>query len=77
MSEGYQPKGTGKKPAAPPKAPNKDAKRLPVVMSSAGEATHFVVSKDEAQRVLSWFGQAASVSPEDFELAGRIRRAFE
>lgn len=57
--------------------PKKSAQRPPVVMSGAGEITHFVVTKSEAQRVLAWFGQAASVAPGDFELAARIRRAFE
>lgn len=41
------------------------------------EADSVAINKEEAQRVLAWFGQAASVAPGDFELAARIRRAFE
>lgn len=64
---GYQPKDTGgKKPKAPPRDPGRTA---PV--------KGFTVTEVEAQRVLAWFGQAASVAPGDFELAARIRRAFE
>jgi hypothetical protein len=59
--------------ATKPPAPS----RPPVVMSGAGEAAHFVVTKAEAQRVLAWFGSATIAAPGDFELAARIRRAFE
>lgn len=67
---GYQPKGTGgKKPAPPPRDPNKTAGQLEEVVVE--------INKGEAQRVIAWFGSVTMAQPGDFELAARIRRAFE
>lgn len=54
--------------------PNKSAQR-PTVEIKADPVT--TLSKAEAQRVLAWFGSATIAAPGDFEIAARIRRAFE
>lgn len=76
MAGGYQPKGPSDKPVkAPPRDPGKTAAQL----AELGPRPDTVVtlSKAEAQRVLAWFGSATIAAPGDFELAARIRRAFE
>lgn len=76
MNQGYQPNTSGgKKPKPPPRDTRKTAAQLAELVPRADTVT--TLSKAEAQRVLAWFGQAASVAPGDFELAARIRRAFE